>query len=217
MAIQDFDPRRRASGTRRQRGLAPSAPVAAADARVPVIQVAASEATSRFIPLGIGKSVAIDLPADIKDVLVADPKIANAVIRSSRRVYMIGVADRANQHLLLRRRGQADRRLRHRGHARSQRRARRAQADDAGLRHPHRRRRRRHHAVRHRRQRRRIAAGLRSRLAAGRRRRQSGQRHHRARARPGHAQGDGRRSAARRHQAARHRSVRHASITAPRW
>jgi pilus assembly protein CpaC len=59
---------------------------------VPVIQVAASEATSRFIPLGIGKSVAIDLPRDIKDVLVADPKIANAVVRSSRRVYMIGSA-----------------------------------------------------------------------------------------------------------------------------
>ena len=59
---------------------------------VPVIQVAASEATSRFIPLGIGKSVVIDLPADIKDVLVADPKIANAVIRSSRRAYIIGVA-----------------------------------------------------------------------------------------------------------------------------
>jgi pilus assembly protein CpaC len=72
-------------------GLTPSAPTVAADARVPVIQVAASEATSRFIPLGIGKSVAIDLPADIKDVLVADPKIANAVVRSSRRVYMIGV------------------------------------------------------------------------------------------------------------------------------
>ena len=73
-------------------GLAPMAPATAADPpHVPVIQVAASEATSRFIPLGIGKSVAIDLPADIKDVLVADPKIANAVIRSSRRVYMIGV------------------------------------------------------------------------------------------------------------------------------
>jgi pilus assembly protein CpaC len=73
-------------------GLAPLRHAAAADARVPVIQVAASEATSRFVPLGIGKSVAIDLPADIKDVLVADPKIANAVIRTSRRVYMIGVA-----------------------------------------------------------------------------------------------------------------------------
>jgi len=73
--------------------LAPMVPAAAADTpHVPVIQVAASEATSRFIPLGIGKSVAIDLPADIKDVLVAEPKIANAVIRSSRRVYMIGVA-----------------------------------------------------------------------------------------------------------------------------
>lgn len=69
------------------------APLRAADAGagVPVIQVAASEATSRFIPLGIGKSVAIDLPADIKDVLVADPTIANAVVRTSRRVYMIGV------------------------------------------------------------------------------------------------------------------------------
>jgi pilus assembly protein CpaC len=71
--------------------LAPMAPATGADARVPVIKVAASEATSRFIPLGVGKSVAIDLPADIKDVLVADPKIANAVIRTSRRVYMIGV------------------------------------------------------------------------------------------------------------------------------
>jgi pilus assembly protein CpaC len=62
------------------------------DARAPAIQVAASEAGSRFVPLGIGKSVVIDLPRDIKDVLVADPKIANAVVRSSRRVYLIGAA-----------------------------------------------------------------------------------------------------------------------------
>ena len=75
-------------------GVTPIAPAISAEAavRTPIIQVAASEATSRSIPLGIGKSVAIDLPADIKDVLVADPKIANAVVRSSRRVYMIGVA-----------------------------------------------------------------------------------------------------------------------------
>jgi len=72
--------------------LATMAPALGADSRTPVIQVAASEATSRFVPLGIGKSVAIDLPTDIKDVLVADPKTANAVIRSSRRVYIIGVA-----------------------------------------------------------------------------------------------------------------------------
>src|ERR1700741_4022165 len=74
-------------------GLVPIAPAMAAEAaNTPVIQVAASEATSRFIPLGIGKSVVIDLPADVKDVLVADPKIANAVVRSARRAYLIGVA-----------------------------------------------------------------------------------------------------------------------------
>jgi pilus assembly protein CpaC len=60
------------------------------DARAPTLQVAASEAGSRFVSLGIGKSVVIDLPREIKDVLVADPKIANAVVRSSRRVYLIG-------------------------------------------------------------------------------------------------------------------------------
>jgi pilus assembly protein CpaC len=47
---------------------------------------------SRFLALGIGKSVVIDLPRDIKDVLVADPKIANAVIRSAQRAYIIGAA-----------------------------------------------------------------------------------------------------------------------------
>ena len=47
---------------------------------------------ARFLALGIGKSLVIDLPRDIKDVLVADPKIANAVIRSAQRAYIIGAA-----------------------------------------------------------------------------------------------------------------------------
>jgi pilus assembly protein CpaC len=54
------------------------------------IVVAASDYGSRSVALGIGKSVVIDFPRDIKDVLVANPKIANAVIRSSRRAYVIG-------------------------------------------------------------------------------------------------------------------------------
>jgi pilus assembly protein CpaC len=49
-------------------------------------------AKSRFLPLGIGKSVVIDLPREAKDVLVADPKIANAIIRSPQRAYIIGGA-----------------------------------------------------------------------------------------------------------------------------
>lgn len=47
---------------------------------------------AHFLALGIGKSSVIELPADAKDVLVADPKIANAVVRSARRAYLIGVA-----------------------------------------------------------------------------------------------------------------------------
>src|SRR2546427_2162431 len=56
----------------------------------PVMQFVGSDSSSRFVPLGVGKSVVIDLPRDIKDVLVADPTIANAVIRSARRAYIIG-------------------------------------------------------------------------------------------------------------------------------
>ena len=68
-------------------------PVLAADYRsaAPVAPVAADgQMNARFLPLGIGKSVVIDLPRDIKDVLVADPKIANAVVRSAQRAYIIG-------------------------------------------------------------------------------------------------------------------------------
>ena len=56
------------------------------------MKVVASEFGSNFVPLGVGKSVVVDLPGDIKDVLVSDPKIANAVIRTSRRAYLIGAA-----------------------------------------------------------------------------------------------------------------------------
>jgi pilus assembly protein CpaC len=51
---------------------------------------AGASAKVRFLALGIGKSVIVDLPRDAKDVLVADPKIATAVIRSPQRAYIIG-------------------------------------------------------------------------------------------------------------------------------
>jgi pilus assembly protein CpaC len=68
-------------------------PVVASDYRVPVAPIAADgQMNARFLALGIGKSVVIDLPRDIKDVLVADPKIANAIVRSAQRAYIIGAA-----------------------------------------------------------------------------------------------------------------------------
>src|ERR1700688_353827 len=45
---------------------------------------------TRFLALGIGKSMIVDLPREAKDVLVADPKIATAVIRTPQRAYIIG-------------------------------------------------------------------------------------------------------------------------------
>ena len=75
-----------------------AAPVAVQAGDIPdapptqTIRVAASDIGSREVTLGVSKSVVIDLPRDIKDVLVADPKIANAVVRSSRRAYIIGIA-----------------------------------------------------------------------------------------------------------------------------
>lgn len=61
-------------------------PVRAADSE------ARAGSGSRFLAIGIGKSSVVELPEDAKDVLVANPKIANAVVRSARRAYLIGVA-----------------------------------------------------------------------------------------------------------------------------
>src|SRR5467141_2157168 len=65
-------------------------PVAASDAEAPVASI--GQMKVRFLALGIGKSVVIDFPHDVKDVLVGDPKIANAVVRSPQRAYIIGSA-----------------------------------------------------------------------------------------------------------------------------
>jgi pilus assembly protein CpaC len=51
-----------------------------------------SQSDARFVSLGVGKSFVIDLPRDARDVLVADPKIANVVLRSAQRAYIIGAA-----------------------------------------------------------------------------------------------------------------------------
>jgi len=70
-------------------------PVLAADYRATAAAVpvaADGQMNARFLALGVGKSIVIDLPRDIKDVLVADPKIANAVVRSAQRAYIIGAA-----------------------------------------------------------------------------------------------------------------------------
>ena len=172
------------------------------------IQVVGSDSGSRFVQLGIGKSVVIDLPRDIKDVLVAEPKFANAVVRSTRRAYLIGVAvgqtniyffdaegkqiagfDVAVTRDLNGVRAMLQKLLPHSdvrvdgvgdGVMLSGRVANAAESQQAYD----------------------VAS------APGRQHRQGRQQSHHSRPRSGDAQGDGRRSAARHHQAARHRSQR---------
>lgn len=72
-------------------GLAPSY---AADIGQAATQNAAysSASVDRSVKVGLNKSVVIDLPRDARDILVSNPVIADAVIRTPRRIYVTGVA-----------------------------------------------------------------------------------------------------------------------------
>ncbi|MCZ8375475.1 MAG: type II and III secretion system protein family protein [Beijerinckiaceae bacterium] len=45
---------------------------------------------ARRIDLSVGKSIVIDLPRDAAEVFVSEPKVANAVVRTARKVFIIG-------------------------------------------------------------------------------------------------------------------------------
>ena len=48
---------------------------------------------ARNLQLGVGKSVIVDLPEEAAEIYVGDPKIATAIVRSARRIYVSGVAN----------------------------------------------------------------------------------------------------------------------------
>ena len=52
---------------------------------------AADIAENRPVYLGVNKSIVIDLPRAAGDVLISNPQIADAVLRTSTRLYLIGV------------------------------------------------------------------------------------------------------------------------------
>lgn len=47
--------------------------------------------SARKVDIIVGKSVMIDLPRDAKEVFVASPDVANAVVRTPRKIYIIGL------------------------------------------------------------------------------------------------------------------------------
>ncbi|MCB1445892.1 MAG: type II and III secretion system protein family protein [Rhizobiaceae bacterium] len=61
---------------------------AAAQSMIKISQV--GPGVTRKVKLGLNKAIVIDLPTDAHDILVADPNIADAVTRTSRRLYVFG-------------------------------------------------------------------------------------------------------------------------------
>ena len=72
-------------------GLSGPAALAADDATPRIDRIGAAEGRQdRVVQLPLSKSKIIDFDEDIRDVLVSDPKVADAVVRSARRLYLIG-------------------------------------------------------------------------------------------------------------------------------
>lgn len=67
---------------------------------------APAAAIGQRLDLSIGKSIVIDLPRDATEVFVANPKVANAVVRSARKMFIIGMADGATSIFAMDRDGQ---------------------------------------------------------------------------------------------------------------
>ncbi len=62
---------------------------------------AQDQVIARSIEMGVGRSIVVDLPRDAKEVFVANPAVANAVVRSARKLFVIGVATGATTIMAL--------------------------------------------------------------------------------------------------------------------
>jgi len=70
-------------------GAVPSA--FASDAPAPS-SIAVAEGAVKNLQLGLGRSLIIDLPEDAAEIFVGEPKVANAIVRSARRLYISTLA-----------------------------------------------------------------------------------------------------------------------------
>jgi len=73
--------------------LASAAPVSAlaAEGSAAPSHIRAEAGATKRLSMGVGKSVIIDLPSDASEIFVGNPKVANAVVRSASKLYIIGL------------------------------------------------------------------------------------------------------------------------------
>jgi len=85
-------------------------PAHAADptpAMKPAVASAISQSTLvKIVKVGLDKSVVVDLPRDARDILVSNPDIADAVIRTPTRIYITGIKSGQSNIIVFDRAGQ---------------------------------------------------------------------------------------------------------------
>lgn len=72
-------------------GIAPDRAAAQSKA-TSIVRIAAGEKlpATRVVKVGLNKSLVVELPQDVRDVLASDPKVLDIVVNSARRAYLIG-------------------------------------------------------------------------------------------------------------------------------
>ena len=68
-------------------------PSLAADADPTQSMTTAASGLVKNLQVGVGKSVIVDLPEEASEIYVGDPKVANAIVRSAKRIYVSAVAN----------------------------------------------------------------------------------------------------------------------------
>jgi pilus assembly protein CpaC len=69
----------------------PSPVASAKPAAAQTLRVRAGGPQSQHIDLGINKAIIVELPEDARDVLVSNPEVVDAVVRTPRQVYVVGM------------------------------------------------------------------------------------------------------------------------------
>jgi pilus assembly protein CpaC len=76
----------------RTRATVRPAQAAASEPGVMRVDLSTAGGAAKVVNLPIGKSIVVELPVDVRDVLVTNPAVADAVLRSHRRISVLGVA-----------------------------------------------------------------------------------------------------------------------------
>jgi pilus assembly protein CpaC len=79
--------------TQSLRDLALACSMTAVSALLVPITPAEAGTFERDLQLGVGKSVIVDLPEEASEIYVGDPKVANTIARSARRIYVTAISN----------------------------------------------------------------------------------------------------------------------------